>query len=417
MLLSLAACSDPGGVGANVGREPLSGENPSETTVMAVPTSDTTEASLTGLDGQGQSWRFLVGNVSDNLDGRLTNNLEIEADGYVDIGGPSASNPFSNTSASELSASLRLVPTYRHGDTTATLDMELCDLQSSGVDMGRTRADESFATSNRIQSYSISPADLSAPLDQDTVTLDLPQSWIDNNASALKSDDDNLNGFKLAPTGSNTVIVGFQHGSATLRVTTNSDTADFGVQQSFTHIGETSGSTPTVSSPNQRLLLDGVGRGLAFNWTKSDKFAALTDSVVVSRAQIRASFDTGIYESNNTPSDFVRPSASDYRILATRRSGGPSCSTLDLSKLNDDTCVFPMEASEDPGDAQSDRGSTIDTFDRWLSGERPLDAFRLGIADRDQIPSGLDGTTRRGLPSTIPAVVKLDSVNVALTEL
>jgi hypothetical protein len=411
VLLSLAACSDPGGVGANVGREPLAGGTPSEDSVFASPTSDTTEVSVTGLDGQGERWRFLVGRVSDDLNGRLSGALDIKADGYLDIGGTDGSNPFSSTSASSLNASLRLVPTYRHGDTTSTLNVDLFDLQSS-VDMAQAPADAAFdAESSPIQNYSV-PTSFSAPLGQDTVALDLPGSWVQEHISALQSNGD-VPGFKLVRT-SGDIVVGFEHGSATLRVTTNSDTVDFGVQQSFTHIEESSGSLPTLPSGEQ-LLLDGEGLGLAFNWTNSTKFATLLDSVTVNRAQIRASFDPDIY--NNTPTDFVRPAPSDYRILAARRSGGPTCGTLNLFTLDADnnTCLLPVEAAEGPKAARSDRGSTFDTFDRWFSDTRPLDAFRIEIADRNQIPSSPEGTTRRGLPSTIPAVINTDNVRVVFT--
>ena len=74
-----------------------------------------------------------------------------------------------------------------------------------------------------------------------------------------------------------------------------------------------------------------------------------------------------------------------------------------------------MELAEGPKAARSDRGFTFDTFDRWFSDERPLDAFRIEIADRDQIPSSPQGTTDRGLPSTIPAVINTDNVRVVLT--
>ena len=73
-----------------------------------------------------------------------------------------------------------------------------------------------------------------------------------------------------------------------------------------------------------------------------------------------------------------------------------------------------MELAQGPKAARSDRGFTFETFDRWFSDQRPLDAFRIEIADRDQIPSA-EGTTRRGLPSTIPAVVNTDNVRVVLT--
>ena len=405
VLLSLAACSDPGGVGSEVGREPLSGGTPSETTVTASPTSDTTVVSQTGLDGQGQRWRFLAGRVVDDWAGTIT------TDGYVDVGGTDGSNPIdAGTPTADLDASLRLVPTYRHGDTTTTLDVELYDLQS--VDLGGAAADESFPTAGLIQSYPISPADFSAPLHQDTIALALPDSWITANKDELTSDDGDINGFKLTPTGSNKIVVGFEHDSATLRVTTDSDTVDLGVQQSFTHVTRDAAPTSTPGA-NQQRLVDGIGEGLAFNWTGSTTFADLLDSVVINRAQIQASFDTDIY--NNTPADFVRPAPSDYRILAARRSGGASCGTLNLFRLDDDTCVFAMDADEGPGAARSDRGFTFDTFDRWFSDTRPLDAFRIEIADRNQIPSSPQGTTRRGLPSTIPAVVTLDEVRVALT--
>lgn len=417
VLLSLAACSDPAGVGADVGQEPLSGGTPVEDSVFASPTSDTTVVSRTGLDGQRRTWRFLAGRVVDDWAGTVT------ADGYVDVGTTDGSNPFDdNTSSSSLDATLRLVPTYRHGDTTATLDVELYALQSS-VDMGRATADESFPTGSRIQSYSIPPADVSAPLDQDTIALNLPQSWIDNNKSALVGDGD-PNGFKLTPTGGNRIVVGFEHGSATLRVTTNSDTVDFGVQQSFTHVGREAAPTTTPAA-GQKLLADGIGDGLAFNWTTSTKFAALLDSVAVNRAQIRASFKADLYDQsttddfddNNTPANFVRPAPSDYRILAARWSGSRSCGPLGLFtfETDDTTCLLPVEPAEGPKVVHSDRGFTFDVFDRWFSTRRPIDAFRVEIADRDQIPSSPEGTTRRGLPSTIPAVVKTDSVRVVFT--
>lgn len=402
LLLSVAACSDPAGVGANVGRDSLSGGDPQTKDIVASAAEQEARPALTGFDGQGSTWRILTGRVVDDLAGTIT------ADGYVDYAGAVARpDTIADAPVDSLSATLTLERVYRHGDPSAPLTVDLFDLDRA-VDMARAPADSSFPTEAQpIATFDVSPTDTST-------TVSLPAAWIQEHQEALQGDsfeETSFDGFKLATTAGNQIVLGFDYDSAVLSLSTSADTIEFFPNQAFTHIERTAAPTTSLAA-DERLLLDGVGLGLSFNWVDGGRLdSLLNENVALNRAEITVPVDTTIY--NNTGASFIRPEPTGYRLLATRRADGPACNALNLFSLSsaDETCFLPSDPNWVPEAARATSTAAFFVFDTWLFDERPLDAFRAELAARDGVPSSDQETVVRGLPSTVPAVVRIPSAN------
>ena len=397
-LLSVTACSDPAGVGGNIGRDSLSGGDPVTEEVLVSSAQQEADAPRTGFTGGG-SWRVLTGRVVDDLAGTIT------ADGYLDYAGRTARpDTIANAPVEDLNVTLTLERVYRHGDPSGPLTVELFDL-SQEADMGDATADASFPTEAQpITTFDVSPSDT-------TTTVSLPDEWIQEHQEALQGDSlsGTFDGFKLATTPGNAIVLGFDYDDAALSLFTSADTVNFLPTQSFTHIERTNDPTTSLAA-DERLLLDGVGLGLAFDWTSSARLdSLLNENITLSRADITVPVDTTIY--NNTGANFIRPEPTGYRLLASRRADGPSCRALNLFSREsvDDTCFLPTDPNWVPEAARASGTPVFIVFDTWLFDERPLDAFRAEIAARAGVPGSDQETVVRGLPSTIPAVVRIPS--------
>lgn len=404
VLLLLTSCSDPTSVGTGVGPDSLSGGDPQVEAFVPSSLDTTLSPPLTGYDvpatvpsDQRREWRFLTGIVDDPVA------ATISADGYLDfLGTANRPDGLADAPVDSLNAELRLDTVYRHGDTTSTLDVRLFAL-SQTADMQRAPADTSFdAEAQPMGSYSVAAAD-------SQVTLSLPRSWIQEHQSALQDndtfEDTGVNGFKLTTTNESAVL-GFSHGTATLRITTRSDTVDFRAEQSFTHVDRE--GTPSISG-DRLLLQDGVGVDLSMNWEDNPRLDSLaTENALLNRAEVTVPIDTAFLEPPSG-SDFVRPQPAGYRVLASRPSDdAPECSQLGLFVLSESggTCVLPTNQNWVPSGAYvvPERAFTI--FDQWLSDSPPLSTFRVEIANRASSNPSERQTAQRGLPSTIPAVVR-----------
>jgi len=405
-LLLATACSDPASVGTDIGPDSLSGGDPQVKELVPSSLDTTLTPPLTGYDvpatttpggnHQGGEWRFLTGIVNDPVA------ATIHADGYVDfLGTASRPDDLAEAPVDSLNAELRLDTVYRHGDTTSTLEVRLFDL-SETAEMGRAPADTSFeAEPQPIGSYSIAAADSQA-------SLPLSQSWIEEHQSALQEndtfEDTSFDGFQLRTTNESAVL-GFDHGTATLRLTTSSDTVNFRVAQSFTHV-EREG---VPSLPEDRLLLqDGIGAELTMAWYDTPQLDSLIrENVLLNRAEVVVPVDTAFLASSSS-SDFVRPQPAGYRVFATRSANAPACSQLRLFVLSESnrTCIFPVSQEWVPSAAYvlSDRAFTV--FTEWLTDAPPFSTFRVQIANRQSSNPSERQTAQRGLPSTIPAVVR-----------
>ncbi len=404
VLLAVVSCSDPASVGTGLGPDSLSGGDPE--TQNIVPSSlDTARVSpLTGFAGsplgQDRSWRFLVGQVDDPLAGPT------EANGYIDFfGSENRPSTFQDLPASAFNVELRLRRSYLHGDTTSTLALQLYDLDGN-ADMARAPADTTFAAETapvRPETYSVAPTDT-------LVTLSLPDAWVEEHIATLKDsarfDDGSFDGFRLTTT-SGDAVVGYEHGSATLRMASESDTVDFQVEKTFTHVER---GQPPALAEDRLLLQDGIGVGLSMAWTDGAIDSLADANVLLNRAQISVPVDTSLL----TPpagSDFVRPLPSGYRLLATRAEGAPSCGALQLFERpqRPGQCIFPTVPQWVPVAARPVADRTFPTFDRWFVDRAPLSRFRMEITARaSSNPSGR-ATALRGIPSTTPVVIRTDA--------
>lgn len=404
VLLSVVSCSDPASVGTGLGPDSLSGGDPEIRNIVPSTLDTARVAPLTGFAGsplgQDRSWRFLTGQVDDPLAG------PIEADGYIDFfGGENRPSTFQDLPASAFNVELRLRRSYLHGDTTSTLALQLYDLEGN-ADMARAPADTTFAAETapvRPETYSVAPTDT-------VVALSLPDAWVEEHIATLKDsarfDDGSFDGFRLTTT-SGDAVVGYEHGSATLRMASESDTVDFQVEKTFTHVER---GQPPALAEDRLLLQDGVGVGLSMAWTDGEIDSLADANVLLNRAQISVPVDTSLLRPPEG-SDFVRPLPSGYRLLATRTEGAPSCAALQIFERpqRPDQCIFPTVPEWVPVAARPVADRTFPVFDRWFVDRAPLSRFRMEITARaSSNPSGRE-TAVRGIPSTAPVVIRTDA--------
>jgi len=422
VVLSLSACSDPTGVGANLGGDSLEEGTPRSVEVMPSRFDTTTVPPLTGFDGSSpnaadRSWRFLTGAVKDPIAG------VIEAEGYLDFfGAEPRPESIRNATADSLDAELELVPTYVHGDTLSTVTVNLFTLESEVEDMHRLPADTSFSTGNPLSppgqpgtAHSFSPTD-------SVVTLPLPASWIENHLSALQADtfDTDINGFVFRSadepsTALRRAVVGFSLQNATLRVMSASDTVRFQSLKSHTHVERR--GTPEVPLDDWTLLQDGVGTSLVMGWNFEEApFDSSLANQPLNRADVTVPVDTTKMEASlsETSVNFVRPRVNNYRMTATRSTDASSCSNLGFFELRDnpETCILLTNPNFAPGSARLLSRSAFAIFEQALSPDTtaaPFTAFQVGIA-LQQNPSP-EQSRLRGLPSTAPALVRTTSAD------
>ena len=407
VLLSVVSCSYPASVGTELGPDSLSGGDPEIQSIVPSSLDTARVPPLTGFAGsplgQDRTWRFLAGQVDDPLAG------PIEADGYIDFfGGEDRPSTFEDLPADSFDVELRLRRSYLHGDTTSTLAVQLYDLDGN-ADMARAPADTTFASEMapvRPETYSVAPTDT-------LVALSLPDAWVEEHIATLKDsarfDDGSFDGFRLTTTGGD-AVVGYEHGTATLRMASESDTVDFQVEKTFTHVER--GQPPDDLAEDRLLLQDGAGVGLSMAWTDGGIDSLADANVLLNRAQISVPVDTSLLVPPEG-SDFVRPLPSGYRLLATRAEteNAPSCAALRLFERPQQPgqCIFPTVPQWVPEAARPVADRTFPVFDRWFVDRAPLSRFRMEITARaSSTPSGRE-TALRGIPSTTPVVIRTDA--------
>lgn len=411
LLLSLSSCSDPTGVGDNLGGGSLNQGSPRSVDAVASNFGTTTIAPQTGFDlsaetASDRSWQFLAGAVKDPVAG------VIEAEGYVDfLGTQSRPESIQGAPASQLDAELRLVPSYLHGDTLSTIELNLFELVAE-TEMHRVAADTSFLLGSQLSppnqpggSYSITPVD-------SVVTLPLPESWIQDNLTALKADSfgTDISGFVLQaatePTATDRqVVAGFGLRSATLRLSSSTDTVDFQALKSFTHVERR--GTPEVDIQGRTLLQDGVGTALTMNWNFEESPLDTLRNTPLNRVDITVPIDSATMAASlaEASESFSRPPANTYRITATRADGAQACRQLGFFEFRSqsETCRLTTDPGFAPGQARVASQTAFSIFERALFDTPPFTTFQVGIAVQ-QSPSP-QNSLRRGLPSTVPALV------------
>lgn len=412
LLFVVSACSDLTGVGSEVG-DPLEGGDPESFELLADSLAGNTLPPATGYaipavapPDQRRTWRFLTGRVDDPLVG------QIQADGYLDLDSTDAvPEAIQGADPDTLQAELRLTTTYLHGDSSSTLQVELYDLAQE-VEMSRAPADTTFETEGGpITTGSISPTD-------SLVTLSLPSSWIAEHQGTLLNPsanlEDNFYGLKVAPTNGN-VVVGFEYRTAQLRIRTDSrsESVDYQLDQAFTHI-ETSGSPSVSLDEGSEVLLDGVGRGLDMSWSDSQVLDSLRESnTPLNRAEITVPIDTIQTQASleGMPDSFVRPLPSGYRIRAVRRPSSPACNQFGLFVLPESaqTCLIPTNPDWVPSAARAASDVAFSIFNRGVAEPLAFSSFRVELAERTTASPSDRETVRRGLPSTLPAIVRTEA--------
>lgn len=412
--LFLTSCSDPAGVGASLGDRPIEDDSVA-TRSIPVDSVGTTEAiSVTGnqleinpISGEpDRAWRFLFGAVDDPLSGPIT------AEGYVDFSGTTArDSALAAADLDSLDAELRLRTTYLHGDTSSTLDVQLFDLASE-ADMNGAEADTTFeAESQAIDTYQ----NVSLPADS-LFTFELPESWIEENQDVLQDSlgfGSDFNGFKVATAGGD-LVVGVEHSTAILRLSTREDTVDFQSLKSFTHLEQT--GSPRANLDDWIRIQDGVGQRLLMKWDfDRPLFADTLRNNPLNKADVTVPVDTNKMKQELPANpNFVRPPVNNYRVLATRRPDAPGCPVLGLQAFSQegDRCLVPTDASSSPGAARLSSQAAFTTFERVLFDEPIFSLFEVEAAVREN--EAPRNTNLRGLPSTLPVLVKTTNARIEL---
>ena len=419
LLLMTTSCSDPTGVGSELVGSGGQG-TPEVYEVLPDTFGTDTSPTLTGLSlslpNDNRSWRFLAGTVKDPISGI------IEAEGYVDfLGTAPRTGTIISDPADSLDAELRLQPSYFHGDTLSTYQVNVFEIRDE-ADMDRAPADTSFEVRRQLGStVSVSGRQLTDSL----ITLPLPETWIRDHITAIQSDTFGtaVNGFKIVaanePTSADRqVVTGFGLNGTTLRVSATADTVDFRASKSFTHI-ERRGS-PDQPLEDRILLQDGAGKGLLMGWDYSRPvFTDTLKNTPLNQAEITAPIDVSTMEASiaEEPS-FNRPEVNGYRVFATLApeetfpdGDRPTCNELGLPQSPNDsaTCVLFTNTTAAPEAALVSSEISFTIFERVLFDTPLFTQFRFEIANRASANASTQSTIQRGLPSTLPVLVRTDT--------
>jgi len=401
-ILAVTSCSDPAGVGGNLGETPVSSDSVQARTIPARAVGTVEAVSKTGRQlspSPGQSvrnWRFLFGQVDDPLSG------PISAEGYLDFAGSAArGSSIANSPVDSLDAQLRLRLTYVHGDTSSTLDVQLYDLRTE-ADMDRAPADTTFSSeSTAINSYQVSPTD-------SLLRFNLPQSWIEEHQAVLQDSSefgDAFNGLKLT-TSDGEVVVGIEHGSATLQLATRQDTVGFQSLKSFTHLEKE--GTATTDLTDRTLLQGGIGPRLVIDWDFDRRlFTDTLRNVPLNKANLTVPIDTSKMDQERPANpDFVRPRVNGYRILGELTPDASSCRQTGFRQFSNDpeTCRLPSDPATPPGSARLDPQLTREVLRQVLSQSPLFTRFQVEVAARES--QQRQNTVQQGLPSTLPVLVR-----------
>ena len=423
LLCTLAACDSSSGIGADVGDD-LQGGDPQA--IALVPDSSdyrstATAAPVTGNTRASRAWRFLVGRVQDPLAGTAT------AHGYFDLN-PTAeiSTGVLNGDLSNLQAELSLDPQYVHGDSTATVEFAIFDLDDN-PDFEDARADATFPDSAQVEGTFTVSADADS-----VVTIELPASWLEDHLAQLQDTSDvddqarfreSFKGFRLEARSSVSAsapgaVIGFSSRSSVLRLSrTDIDEAQtYTVSQSFTNVSWS--DVPDAAVPADRILLRGgdtqaLRAAFDFEQVRTDTLLGAPLN------RVRLDFPIDTTAAASLPPDFVRPRVQGYRLLMKRNDDPdvPSCDGGELGPLALQTpetgldpqdeegsiCFVPVDLSPLPGSVGS--SNLFQVVDQSLTPNRPVvfEQFRLEILDRFSTDTSFN-PAQSGVPTTSPVL-------------
>ena len=395
LVFSFAACDDPSSVGAGVGSTPLKGGKPETIDISPDPFETEVAPAETGNNNVLQSWRVLVGTVHDPLVGTLA------ADGYVDIDGlATLPDDFFALPPEQLTAQLKLVRSYVHGDTTSALDVAVYDVTEE-MEVTDATADQTFP----VEAAPIRTATFQA--NDSLVTIDLPPAWITEHLEVLRdttnggaSFEDAFHGFRLETAGGD-AVVGFDRSTARLELGGVPDTVStiqYRSEKLFSHITRTEAVPPP---DGRRVLVDGVGAYASLNFSFDTPPLDTLRNAPVNRADLVLPVDTLAWREKR-PDHFVRPRERvGYRILGIRADDSPSCAALNTATESETTCVLPLVEAALPSAALADPTTGLVLFQESLLQGRVFSELQMQIA----VDRATGNTLGVGLPSTLPVVL------------
>jgi hypothetical protein len=421
LLLSVSACDDSSNIGLNPGNDSLQGGRPvflsASPGQVEAPAADR-PLPITGDSVISRPWRVLVGRVNDPLTGTLVTH------GYVDLGlQPSIPDLLDSAEPSEVTASLELVRTYVHGDTTGTMTVELYDLTEEAA-MHDAKADASFPSeSTPIDTYTINVED-------SLTTLSLPQSWVNEHLEVLRDTSDggdafrrNFHGFKLVPQDAD-AVVGFNRRSAegTIRLELNVEGTDaasalFGSGKAFSHIERTQPPADGALPPNRRVLVSGLGEGISFSFSDlTSRFETLRNAAV-NRASMSMRVDTARLQRGPTPT-FRRPVGDvEYRFEGALADGADCGGLREAITLENNRCAIPNRSAAAPDSFFVSNGVALPIFQRELQRDLPagplFTSFSVDVVDgpTQNFDVQTGSLPARGQPSTAPLVIAVPTAD------
>ena len=298
LLLALAACQDPTGVGIGLIDDDASAPatRSVDATALDIRTVGTTTAGFAETGSPSQS-RVLVGSVLDPIYG------DASAVAYLDANLPSAGRPrdFQDSTITAVALRLRLdtyatvdddTLFYVYGDPGAALPIEIREVTAnwSPIDLD---VDATLATGALIATGTIQPTDT-------TYTIDLDPAWVAANADKIRSEAflTEFEGLEVrVPDGSLPGVVrGFSAQASDLLVATSADTLSFPINEVLTSLEQGDAS----ASESILALRGGRAEALAF-----DVDFAGVGALPLARAQLRFPLD----RTQTGGADFVRPLA------------------------------------------------------------------------------------------------------------
>jgi hypothetical protein len=155
-------------------------------------------------------------------------------------------------------------------------------------------------------------------------------------------------------------------------------------------------------------IQDGMGQRLVMKWDfDRPLFADTLRNNPLNKAAVTVPIDTTkMNQELPANPDFVRPSVNNYRALGTRTAEASSCSQLGLGALSDvgANCLLATDPNSPPGAASLSSSVARRIFEDVLFDTPPFEAFEVETAPRTN--DRPQNTTLRGLPSTLPVLVK-----------
>jgi len=315
LVLTLAACEDPSGVGLS-----LIGESGGEPVASEFPVAQMSERDANDITGgtvAGGLPRVLAGRVEDPLLGT------IGATGYVDFQSPGGiSDAFRNGTVT--SAEIRLNRDYAYGDTASTIQLQILEMVDEWSAVGLT-ADSVLNSGEGVATVEYLASDT-------LVVLPLPAEWVEANDAILRSTtfNDDFHGFGVRPVGGGAVS-GFHLASAVLRVATESDTVNYVSNRGFTSIEREAGP----GLPDRIAIQDGAGPAVALQ-VEPGTWDTL-GAVAINHAVVRLRADTTAVDLQKAPT-FVRPHLTSLQLAGYR--AGALVFTLNAEMNADGEFVF-----------------------------------------------------------------------------